>query len=68
MSLEHVHLVRQVIGFSYFEFKIRLIRQGFSFLKQKFLYLNSCYTKEPNVSGRLRNSFGSLQSCFTDSS
>ena len=28
-------------GFSYFEFKIRLIRLGFSFQKQKLLYSNS---------------------------
>ena len=28
-------------GFSYFEFEIRLIRLGLSFLKQKFQYLNS---------------------------
>ena len=28
------------LSFSYFEFKIRLIRQGLSFQKQKFLYLN----------------------------
>ena len=29
------------MGFSYFEFKIRLIRPGISFPKQKFLYFNS---------------------------
>ena len=29
------------LGFSSFEFKIRLIRLGLSFQKQKFLYLNS---------------------------
>ena len=29
------------LGFSNFEFKIRLIRLGLSFQKQKFLYLNS---------------------------
>ena len=31
----------QVIEFSYFKFKIRLIRLGFSFRKQKVLFLNS---------------------------
>ena len=35
---------RQHLGFSYFEFKIRLIRLGLSFQKQKFLYLNSQLT------------------------
>ena len=29
------------LGFSYFEFKIRLIKLGLSFQKQKFVYLNS---------------------------
>ena len=29
------------LGFSYIEFKIRLIRLGLSFQKQKFLYLNT---------------------------
>ena len=33
--------ITRLIGFSCFEFKIRLIRRGISFQKQKFLYLNS---------------------------
>ena len=63
------------LGFSYFEFKIRLIRLGFSFQKQKFLYLTNLmilihnhYTKEPTVSERQRKAFSSLHSCLTDSS
>ena len=34
-------VLRTQLGFSYFKFKIRLIRLGFPFQKQKFLYSNS---------------------------
>ena len=66
------------LGFSYFEFKIRLIRLGLSFQKQNFLYSNSqpsafqagviTITPKNTVSGRHRRAFSNLQSCLTDSS
>ena len=65
------------IPISYFVFKIRLIRLGFSFKKLKILYLNPQPTDsqsgvttitpgESAVSGRHREAF--FQSCLTDSS
>ena len=67
------------LDFSYFEFKIRLIRLGLSFQKQKFLYLNSkpadsqsgvitiTPKSQSSVSGTHRKVFSNLQSCLTDS-
>ena len=37
-------MFNQNLGFSYFEFKIRLIRLSLSFQKQNFLYSNSQLT------------------------
>ena len=68
------------LGFSYFEFKIRLIRLGLSFQTQKFLYLNSkpadfqsgvttiTPKSQSSVSGRHRKAFCNLQSYLTDTS
>ena len=71
--------LKVTFGFSYFGFKISLIRLSLSFQKQKFLYSNSrahwfsvrChnhYVKESTVSGRHRKALNSFQLCFTDSS
>ena len=66
-------------GFSYFEFKIRLIRLGLSFQKTKIPYFklttnwfsfrnHNHYTKEPTVGGRHRKAVSNLHLCLTDSS
>ena len=64
------------LSFSYFEFKVNLIRLGLSFQKQKFLYStywfsvrsHNHYTKGSTVSGSHKKAFTNLQSCLTDSS
>ena len=76
---EYARLFRGRLGFSYFEFKIKLIRLDLSFQKQKFpvfefitdLILVRSHThciKEPTVSGRHRKALSNLQSYLTDSS
>ena len=62
-----VPFLEQVACFSYFEFKIRLIRLSLSFQKHKFpVRSHNHYNKEPTVSGRHMKAFSSLQLCLTD--
>ena len=65
------------MSFSYFEFKIRLIRPRLSFQKPPKIHVferttywfsvrsHNHYIKEPTVSGRHRKAFSNLQSCLT---
>ena len=60
---------QEKLGFSYFEFKTRLIRVDFSLQNTKIpVFELTTDSKEPTVSRRHRKAFSNLQTCLTASS